>query len=308
MISYDAVTQYVPGPAGRLAVLDHGGAGRDVLLLHGANRNLMDWEVLRPHLRDLRLVAMDLRGHGLSDEPSDTDYGFEGHLADVDAVCACLGLATLVMVGHLLGGTIAVRCAATGRSAGIVDLDGFSPGPARLYAGIPAVQVTQHRAAQMAMFERAAGPETVDAAGAEAAVQQAHAVAQSYGWDAFLLEAGARRNLVPDGQGGYFRRPPPGAVRAMMDPLEGWDMFADLAALTVPALIVRGGRTPPVQHMPPEQRELTEALVAGIGRELSPYMGETRPVRAVCLEGAGHMIHFDAPAEVAQLIRTFIER
>lgn len=307
MISFDAVTDHVAGPAGRLAVVDHGGSGPDVLLLHGANRNLMDWEILRPHLTGLRLVAMDLRGHGLSDNPPANDYGFDGLLADVDAVCKHFGLVSSTIVGHSLGGAIAVRCAATKRASGIVDLDGFSPGPARLYAGISEADVAQRRAAQMAMYERSAGPETLDEAGANVVLKQAAAMSQAFGWDPALVEAGMRRSLDPDRLGGYHRHPPPSAVRALMAPLEGWDMFADLSALTVPALIVQGGRMPPTSHMPPEQRELTEALVAGIDRELTPYRSVQGPVRAIRIESAGHMIHFDAPAEVAHQIRTFVE-
>lgn len=307
MISFDAVTEHVVGPAGRLAVVDHGGSGPDVLLLHGANRNLMDWEVLRPHLAGLRLVAMDLRGHGLSGTPPHNDYGFDGLLADVDAVCKRFGLTSPVVVGHSLGGAIAVRCAATKRASGIIDLDGFSPGPARLYAGISEADVALRRAAQMAMYERSAGPETLDEAGANAVLKQAAAMSQAFGWDPSVVEAGARRSLVPDGQGGFERHPPPGAVRALMAPLEDWDMFADLSALTVPALIIQGGRVPPVSHMPPEQRELTEALVAGINRELAPYRAGQGLVRSIRLENAGHMVHFDAPAEVAHQITTFVE-
>ncbi|MDH6126164.1 alpha/beta fold hydrolase [Kitasatospora sp. GP82] len=72
----------VEGPAGRIAVVDHGGDGPDVLLLHGATRTLLDWEAVRPHLPGLRLVAMDLRGHGRSDTPADGDYGWAGQPAD----------------------------------------------------------------------------------------------------------------------------------------------------------------------------------------------------------------------------------
>jgi pimeloyl-ACP methyl ester carboxylesterase len=131
-------------------------------------------------------------------------------------------------------------------------------------------------------------------------------MSQAFGWDASVIESGARRSLAPDGQGGFLRRPAPAAIRALMAPLENWDMFADLAALTTPSLILQGGRMPPVHHLPPEQRELTEALVAGINRELAPYRMEG-PVRAIRLEDAGHMLHFDAPAEVARHIRTIAE-
>ena len=40
----------VDGPAGSLAVVDHGGDGPDVVLLHGANRTLRDWTPVLDHL------------------------------------------------------------------------------------------------------------------------------------------------------------------------------------------------------------------------------------------------------------------
>ena len=156
------------------------------------------------------------------------------------------------------------------------------------------------------MYETAAGPDRMDEAAAKAVLQQAAAMSQAFGWNASVVEASARRSLRPDGHGGYWRCPPPGAIRALIAPLEGWDMFEELAALSVPALVLQAGRMPPVQHLPHEQRELTEALVAGINRELAPYRNEGA-VQAIRLEAAGHMLHFDAPAEVARYIRVFVE-
>lgn len=50
--------------------------GRPVLFLHGLSQCRLAWDrQLRSGLgRDLRLVAVDLRGHGLSEKPGD-GYG-----------------------------------------------------------------------------------------------------------------------------------------------------------------------------------------------------------------------------------------
>jgi pimeloyl-ACP methyl ester carboxylesterase len=49
-----------------LQVLDHGGGGAGVLLLHGGGRTSRDWDELAGRLGPLgyRVVAVDLRGHG----------------------------------------------------------------------------------------------------------------------------------------------------------------------------------------------------------------------------------------------------
>ncbi|HEY2723332.1 MAG TPA: alpha/beta hydrolase [Pseudonocardiaceae bacterium] len=305
-IAFDHVTTFVDGPAGRIAVVDHGGEGPDVLLLHGANRTLLDWEPVRPHLPGLRLVAMDLRGHGRSDPPADDDYDWAGHFADVDAVLAAFDLRAPYLVGHSLGGTVAVRYAAAYGAAGVVDLDGFGGGVPSLYPGLSAAEVKRRRADQLAMYRQPAVGDRVDAAGAGALVTQARALADAFGWDRELAEAGARRAQVPDGDGRFALRPALRVLPALMAPLEGWDMFAELRSLTTPALVVQGGRIPPLDQLPAEQRELTEALFSGISREIDALRVADGPVAAVRLDDAAHMVHLDAPHAVAALVRDFI--
>src|SRR3954452_12669312 len=71
MIDAQHRTAVVSGSAGEIAVVDHGGDGPDVVLLHGAHRSLLDWEAVRPFLTGMRLVAYDLRCNGRSDPPAD---------------------------------------------------------------------------------------------------------------------------------------------------------------------------------------------------------------------------------------------
>ena len=129
----------VTGPAGDIAVADHGGDGPDVVLCHGANRTLLDWEPLLPHLKGMRLVSYDLRGHGRSDLPADDDYSWSAHLADLDEVTDALALEDPRVIGHSLGGMIAL-CHGVRRPdcPGVVDLDGFGGGRPELYPGLDA--------------------------------------------------------------------------------------------------------------------------------------------------------------------------
>ncbi|MFB7664132.1 alpha/beta fold hydrolase [Kitasatospora sp. NPDC056138] len=293
-------THLVDGPAGRIAVVDHGGDGPDVLLLHGAGRTLLDWEALRPHLTGLRLVAMDLRGHGRSDPPPDGGYGWTGHLADVDAVVSALGLRRPWLVGHSLGGMVAVRRAATRAGCrGVVDLDGFGGGVPSLYPGLGAEEVTARRAEQLALYSGgAAAPIGV----AECAAQ-ARTRARLLGWDGGIEAAGALRALSEDG----YARPAAAELGALMAPLEGWDMFAEVRGLNCPVLLVRGARPPELGHLPLRIRELTESLIRGITRELASVGGDGRgPVRVAELADAGHMLHLERPAAVGGLLRAFL--
>jgi len=74
--------------------------------------------------RDHRVVAVDLRGHGQSDQP-EQGYTVSGFADDVAWLCYELGVYKPVVVGHGLGGVIAVDLAARypDLSAGIVALD-----------------------------------------------------------------------------------------------------------------------------------------------------------------------------------------
>lgn len=82
--------------------------GRPVLFLHGFSQCRLAWDrQLDSDLgRDLRLVAMDLRGHGLSDKPRDA-YGDPAlWAADLRAVIEALGLERPILCGWSYGGVI----------------------------------------------------------------------------------------------------------------------------------------------------------------------------------------------------------
>ena len=71
-----------------------------------------------PSLGGHRTLVIDLPGHGLSDRPADWGYSLEDHAAAVAAVCADAGVERIDLLGHSLGGDIAVTVA--GRHPGLV--------------------------------------------------------------------------------------------------------------------------------------------------------------------------------------------
>ena len=298
----------VSGPAGDLAVADHGGDGPDVVLCHGANRTLLDWERLRPHLTGMRLVSYDLRGHGRSDPPADEDYGWAAHLADLDAVTEALALDNPRVIGHSLGGMIAL-CHGQRRPdcPGVVDLDGLGGGRPELYPGLDAEAVAERRAQQLAAHSAALAPDVLDAGQAELAVERARQAAAVYGLDTALEEAGARRSLQPLEDGRYRRKPAASAQAALMEPLEGWDTFTAVREAACPTLLVQGGRAPLLDRLPAPFRELNEALVAGVRNGLEALREDGPPgLRIARVREAGHMLHLQAPEEVGRLVRDFL--
>ena len=74
--------------------------------------------------RHHRTVAVDLRGHGQSDKPQQ-DYTIPGFADDLAWMCRQLGISRPVVVGHSMGGMIALELAArfADLPAAIVTLD-----------------------------------------------------------------------------------------------------------------------------------------------------------------------------------------
>ncbi|NUW45881.1 alpha/beta fold hydrolase [Nonomuraea rhodomycinica] len=103
---------------------DHGGQGKDVLLLHGGGRTRRDWDVMARLLagNGFRPVSMDLRGHG---ESGQAPWSWREALADVAAVAEEYGLHRPVVVGHSLGGMVAALWAGEHPECPLaVNLDG----------------------------------------------------------------------------------------------------------------------------------------------------------------------------------------
>jgi pimeloyl-ACP methyl ester carboxylesterase len=59
-----------------------------------------------------RTLVLDLPGHGSSDGPNDFGYTLEAHADAVAAACAAAGVDHVDLVGHSLGGDVAITVAA----------------------------------------------------------------------------------------------------------------------------------------------------------------------------------------------------
>jgi pimeloyl-ACP methyl ester carboxylesterase len=84
------------------------GNGKEILCIHGLTANCRFWDclanALSPHHK---VIAMDLRGRGLSDKPP-TGYSIDAHCKDVLALMDDLGLKRPVLMGHSLGAFISL--------------------------------------------------------------------------------------------------------------------------------------------------------------------------------------------------------
>ena len=102
-----------------LHYLDWGPAGAPpVVLLHGITGHARVWDRLAERLvPGRRVLALDQRGHGDSDAAPDGDYRVATMADDVAAFAGSLELDRFTLLGHSMGGRMAIQYAARPRGA-----------------------------------------------------------------------------------------------------------------------------------------------------------------------------------------------
>jgi pimeloyl-ACP methyl ester carboxylesterase len=88
------------------------GRGEPVLLIHGWNGSTFDMRYTIPELAQrYRVIALDLLGYGFSARPASGDYSAGGLASFADRVMDRLQIDRAVVLGHSMGGAIAMRLA-----------------------------------------------------------------------------------------------------------------------------------------------------------------------------------------------------
>jgi len=87
------------------------GEGPALLLVHGMAGSAATWKHVLPRLaRDYTVIAPDLLGHGRSAKPR-SDYSLGNYAAGLRDLLVALGIERATVVGHSLGGGIAMQLA-----------------------------------------------------------------------------------------------------------------------------------------------------------------------------------------------------
>lgn len=87
--------------------------GEPLLLIHGLAESSRTWDAMLPALveRGHRVIAVDLLGHGRTSTPRIADYSIPGLSVAVRDLLLLLELDSVTLVGHSLGGGIALQLA-----------------------------------------------------------------------------------------------------------------------------------------------------------------------------------------------------
>jgi pimeloyl-ACP methyl ester carboxylesterase len=294
----------LPSPAERraagsdglsLAVLDWGGPGEPLLLLHGFGHGARIWE---PFAADLsaryRVLAYDARGHGESDRDPRARYLHVEFTRDLAAAVESLGLERLGLVGHSMGGYTAIRFAAEQ--------------PLRI-TRLVLIETPADISPPSAAEAQRADPDARGAApdpSFESEAQYAALLARRHpGAPRDWLEALARHWLRrrADGrfelkldrealkprihEGPRTGQPLDRAAWALEESAHLWECLRKIPA---PTLVVRGGRSP-VFRAEVQERMVREALARG---------------RAALVPEAGHVVMLDAPDALRRELDRFL--
>jgi pimeloyl-ACP methyl ester carboxylesterase len=125
-----ATQKFISTPNGRTAVRDSGNGGFPVLMLHGsgASQKVFSKQFDSPLASKFRLIAIDLPGHGDSDDASDIEgYSLPGLADTVGLVIEALGLRQMAVLGWSLGGHVAIELMARHAAISGLMLTGAPP-------------------------------------------------------------------------------------------------------------------------------------------------------------------------------------
>jgi len=261
-------------------------SGVPLLMLHGFGNDAHVWDDFAPAVAPYyRTLALDLRGHGDSSRDPQLRYDHASMASDVIAVTEALDLSRFVLIGHSMGGRVAMRVAGEHpeRLAGLVIVDAGPELDARGVSRIRLDAVSEKPASFTSTSEY------------EALLCRAYPLAQPH-----VLARMARFGLRPRADGrlepktdpaffGAFARESSehAAQRAAEETAALWSA---LARTPCPTLVVRGAAS---DVLSPEvaDRMAEEVLPRG---------------SLVVVPRAGHSVMLDNPAGFREAVVSFV--
>lgn len=266
---------------GRVVTYAEAGNGPVLLLIHGMGGCYENWrEVIEPLARRYTVVAPDLPGHGASG-PGAGDYSLGAFAVGLRDLLIALGHERATLVGHSLGGGIAMQLAyhfpEVAERLVLVSSGGLGPEVSLILraAAVPGSELWVAATARAASGAGAALGRGLAAIGLRASTDVAE-VARGY---ASLAD--------PDRRAAFLA-----TVRSVISSRGQRVDASDRLYLSarVPVLIIWGARDPiiPVRHA-----ERAHKAIAGSGLEI--------------FDGVGHLPQLEAPGRFVAVIERFLE-
>ena len=240
---------------------------------------------------DWHVIAPDWRGFGLSQRSGADTYWFPDYLADLDRLLDHYAPGEAVnLLGHSMGGNIASLYAGVRpqRIGKLVNLEGF---------GLPDTRPAQYPGRVAAWLDELRAPPTMRGYASldEVAARLRKTNPRlSHERAAFLAAHWSEQER--DGAWKILGDP----AHKMSSPLlyHADEIMAAWSRITAPVLWVEAEETEMWRWMGPKEQARAE-----IGRR----MGYLKQVTARMIPEAGHMLHHDQPALLAQMIEAFLQ-
>lgn len=240
-------------------------SGPTLVLLHGGGANARWWDdAAVPLAERARVVALDFRGHGESEFPDALEVG--AFHRDLEALLDHLGARDPILVGHSMGGQVALDVAARRGARAVVAVEVAAGGGER-----DRTRLRRALAARRSYRTR------------EEAIARFRLLPPSRGVSEELRRRIAERSVREESDGRFgFRFDPRwfGLPPAPSEPRE---------AIRCPVLVVRGGES--------------SILTAEGARGLASVLPSARLLE---IAGAGHNAHLEQPGEFLRATLAFL--
>jgi esterase len=244
------------------------GQGEPLVILHGLFGSLDNWHTIATRLAEhFHVIIPDLRNHGQS--PHSDEMNYPVMAADVAELVGSLGLSSAIILGHSMGGKVAMQLAVTQpelvKKLIVADMSprGYTPLHNEIIAALAELDLGAF-ASRTAIEEALAGP------------------IPSLNLRRFLL-----KNLRRADDGSFAWKINLKAIAenypSLRAPVSGSSSFGG------PVLFIRGAKS---------------EYIRGAGEPSIPELFPQAELRTI--EGAGHWLHADAPEEFIRLVREFL--
>jgi pimeloyl-ACP methyl ester carboxylesterase len=274
----------------QLQYLDWGNPAAPLLvLLHGGLEQSHAWDNIAAALcHRWHVVVPDLRGHGGSDWSSGGAYSVLDYVADLAALMKGLGDPPMVLIGHSLGGNVAIHFASMYPESvhRLCSIEGLGPSPMARAERDLAPRVVQMREWVERILAKDLMPRRFFRTPAEAAarIMQHDALI-----DSATAEALAASGVMQTSDSGYqWKYDPRVRIGGAADvaSIQANDLWSTIAC---PTLLLYGARS-----------WASNPLVDGRAQ----YFNNAK---VVLVEDAGHSIHHHRPRAFLEIVVPFIE-
>ena len=249
-----------------------------LLLLHGTGASTHSWGPIIPFLTPrFTVVAVDLPGHGFTERPSTAQLSLEGMSRLLEKLCETLDVSPDFVIGHSAGAAIAAHMT-LGKMispAGLVSIAGaFMPigGPNNGLFSLAAKLLAGNPLVSKIFAWRARNPaivrELMDRTGSKIKPEA---------YDQYAVLARNRRH-----------------VSSALGMMANWNLRGlnkALSGLSVPLLLLTG--------------QNDTMIPASDGQQISKLV---KGAQLINMENLGHLLHEEAPSDVAEQIITFADK